>query len=468
MNSNSSNRAVGKSTSLPWLWILCLYALSIVLVAIGVAWSVRSAIGEGPWLSDKAKRSVLFLAELPGLTLKAYSQIKSDYLGTPGALLVEKNSVQKSNWLHQFPSREDTGYLLFSGVSPSAKHSVVQLIRISDGKVIATWDPDWKSIYPALSQERTDLLPSKPSELRAVHPLLMDNGDIIANISGTALARFSPCSSKPVWLLNEEIHHSVEFSEDRKNIWVPSTAKDGFADSPSLRQRTRDDALAVVSPEGKLLHRISLSKILRNNGFFPQMLGNYRDDPIHLNEIKPAQKNGPYWNRGDLLISARNLSTIFLYRPSTGKVIWHQTGPWINQHSADFLDDHRISVFNNNVITNIPGGQLFYNDMQTNGVYVYDFKSKTFSQPYSKLLAEFKPRTVPQGRAQILPDGGLFFEETMNGRLLRFSKDKLLWSYINSYDKNHLGILAWSRYFTAEDARTPLKELAKRKCQKAN
>ena len=42
--------------------------------------------------------------------------------------------------------------------------------------------------------------------------------------------------------------------------------------------------------------------------------------------------------KNDLVISLRNLSTILVYRPST-KIKWLKTGPWINNHDAQYLGD---------------------------------------------------------------------------------------------------------------------------------
>ena len=73
--------------------------------------------------------------------------------------------------------------------------------------------------------------------------------------------------------------------------------------------------------------------------------------------------------------------------------------------------------------------------------------------------------TITSGRAQLLPDGGLFIEETDNGRQLRYTQNALLWSRINDYDESRVGLLSWSRYLTAEEVRIPLKALAEKSCQ---
>jgi len=41
-----------------------------------------------------------------------------------------------------------------------------------------------------------------------------------------------------------------------------------------------------------------------------------------------------------------------------------------------------------------------------------------------------------------------------------------LWSRVNDYDKDHVGVLAWSRYLTAEEAAPALQSLEKRQCAK--
>jgi hypothetical protein len=51
----------------------------------------------------------------------------------------------------------------------------------------------------------------------------------------------------------------------------------------------------------------------------------------------------------DLFLSLpRSSSNVILYRPATNKVIWRKDGPWSRQHDVDILDNHRISIFNNN------------------------------------------------------------------------------------------------------------------------
>jgi len=130
----------------------------------------------------------------------------------------------------------------------------------------------------------------------------------------------------------------------------------------------------------------------------------------------------------------------------------------MNQHSARFLDDHRISIFDNNSLR-IAGREGFLHRGDTNRVLVYDFETGTVSEPFAALLAQARPVTRSEGLARLLPDGGLFVEETNQRRLLRFSADRLLWSFVNDYDASHIGAVSWSRYLTAGEAAVVLPAL---------
>ena len=102
------------------------------------------------------------------------------------------------------------------------------------------------------------------------------------------------------------------------------------------------------------------------------------DDPTHLNDIQPVLDDGPYWKKGDLFLSLRNISTVMLYRPSTDEILWIKRGPWIAQHDVDILDDHRISIYDNDVEARAPGKPYIAGTSQ---VMVYDFATRKISLP---------------------------------------------------------------------------------------
>ena len=102
---------------------------------------------------------------------------------------------------------------------------------------------------------------------------------------------------------------------------------------------------------------------------------NFIADPIHLNDIQPVNFDGNYWKKGDIFLSLRSQSMVILYRPSTNKIIWKGTGPFFHQHDVNILDEHRISIFNNNS-KNFADGEYVDGNNQ---VIIYDFKTDKYS-----------------------------------------------------------------------------------------
>ena len=464
----SGSQTAQQSSLKFWLWLSMFFLLVIIMSVITTASVVRHIlIAPQSRFTEKQSETILFMASFPEKVKSVFVELEQLITGDPLLQLLSRKETESPSWVRRFPAPEDKGYLLFSGVDAKAKQNIVKLIRIADGEEIVRWEPDFLYINNHTSEKKWQ--PKGSSfNLRPVHPILLKNGNIIFN-TGSSLVRQSSCSSKPLWVLDEIAHHSNELDETGDAIWAPSVSMDGFPENLWLRSHIRDDALGHFSLDGKLLERRSFSNILINNGLGALLMGAsgvvQNDDPIHMNQIKAAKLNSRYWKLGDLLISSRHLSTIFLYRPSTNKILWHQTGPWMNQHSVDFVDNHRISVFSNNVVSGpVTKEHSFLTKSDINRVYIFDFDNNKASQPYQKLLAVANPITLTEGRAQITTDGGLFIEETNYGRHLRFTKDALLWSRVNDYDDRRIGILSWSRYLTAEEIRMPLKALAEKNC----
>ena len=449
-----------------WLWVATTVITFLIFCVLGTAWAVRHALtAEQPRLSTFQMKVVLALSEFPGMVRDVVNAIQSPSGEDPSSLLLDRKATERPQWVRQFPASSDSGYLLLSGATPKAKHAVVQQIRISDGVSVATWDPDWSAIYKKITPKKFEPIASLGSAY-AYHPLLLPNGDIVFN-TNTAMVRMSACSREPVWVLDEVMHHSNEFDQNG-NIWSPSVFEGALTEIPWLGARMRDDALANISLDGHLIERRSFASIMLNNGLRALLLGTtgvkVNEDPIHLNQIKVAPQDTPYWKRGDMLISARHLSTVFLYRPSSDRILWHQTGPWMNQHSVDFVNDHQISIFDNNVVVNTPKEYALMAPDYINRVFLFDFYDNKLTQPYANLLNIAKPITLTGGRARILPDGGLFIEEGDYGRHLRFTHDKLLWSRISDYDEQRIAVSSWSRYLTSDEAIGPLKAMIIRKC----
>jgi hypothetical protein len=177
-----------------------------------------------------------------------------------------------------------------------------------------------------------------------------------------------------------------------------------------------------------------------------------------LNDIEPVRKDGPYWRKGDLFLSLRNTSTVMLYRPFTNKVIWRKDGPWSKQHDVDILDDHRISIFNNN-------GREEWVAFRTAEVNIYDFATGEVTSPWRAALERLHVWAGEQGLAEVLPNDELFVEEQPHGRLIRLTLEgDVVWEYVNRAKMGRVFKLGWSRLLDTATGSRLAETLARVDC----
>ncbi|NQU84411.1 MAG: hypothetical protein HQ541_01500, partial [Mariniphaga sp.] len=322
------------------LWVLLLIVWLGLVFTIVFSWSVRSQLVG----SHRAGFFGELAEKVAALPANAYSLFKERTSDPP---LIIKNRWPeidhfKKNGVLYSGVLKDDGYLLLPAYNNGKGQSTVQLIRIKDQKLLHEWTPDLSEIKRV--HKNSDLsnfpinfdvsTPFKASRFRSLHPLLLDDGGILYG-SGLFLIKSTVCDSIVV-VVKQYKHHSAEMAPDG-SVWVPTTIYPTSYDT--IISEYRDDAITNVSMDGKILFVKSVSQILEENGYRSLLfgVGTIETDPIHLNDIQPAFYSSKYWKKDDLLISIRNKSTIFLYRPKINKIIWLKTGPWLHQHDVDFI-----------------------------------------------------------------------------------------------------------------------------------
>jgi len=341
---------------------------------------------------------------------------------------------------HVSANPEDiSGYLLISQWNRNDNRFRIELFDTATGKRLRSWAPDIDAINRLSKIDRTFVKLEESHNVRRhplFNPLLLDDGSIIFSGSGAPLLKMDACSNL-IWQLDGWYHHSIEPDPDGKHVWSGIMHKPGkFA---HLHEFYQDDGIARVDMEtGALVFEKSVTEILFDNGLEHLLETAYIDyDPIHLNDIQPIATDGPFWQKDDLFLSLRAISTVLLYRPSTNKVIWWQQGPWVMQHDVDIVDDHTISLFNNN--------NIISDDKQTIRILSktmwYDFNNNTLSTPYKKLFAKEQIRSLTGGLSTLVEGGDIVVEENDRARVIRGDKEgNVKWRY--QWD----GYICWSRF----------------------
>ena len=440
------------------LWAVVLLVLFGCLLAIGYGAAVLDAEREDFRLGS-ISRGALAVAEIPQ---NAYQMLTRDT-----ALLVKDTALYKSNptgW--SFPSGPMTtpdGYILLSRYDGSEKRNKLELVSLPAMKTVRSWTLDANQLLKDVTHVSrfADHDNWDPAHFRQIHPWLTENGDLIVKDHDSPLVRIDPCG-KVLWTLQDSVyHHSTEADADG-NLWIPSTAEKQTI--PGVPDSFRENMISKVSPSGKLLFRKSVAQILMRHGFTNWLFtkGMYNHDPIHLNDIEPVLKDGPFWKKGDLFLSLRNVSAVLLYRPSTDEILWIKRGPWIAQHDVDVLDDHRIGIYDNAVQGRALWKPYFEGSSQ---VVIYDFATDKISRPLEKAMRENKIRTVDDGLFSRLPDGSTLIEGSRAARLMIFRPDgSVAARYTNRAENGWIYHLGWNRYIDQAKGDIILRNLRKVQC----
>ena len=422
------------------LWFVLLILWFGVVITILFGWAVWRIDNTRYIVASRFERLIIRVASFPSLVKESIREARSH------SRLIRMDVYPKVTGLKVENKYIDSNYILVATYDRKLDQSVAKLIRLSDQKVVHRWIPDYSQIIKLLGKGSFSWTSREIHNLLLYHPLLLPDGSLIFNDAFSPLVKINK-DSKLIWAAKGIFHHSVE-KDAEGNIWAPSVITPSEF-LPNVLVGLQDDAITEVSPEGKIIFRKSVAKILTENGYRVLLFGfgNYEKNLVHLNCIQPALTSGKYWLKGDLLISLRNKSTVFLYRPSTDKILWLKTGPWINQHDAGFIDSSRIRVFGNNM-TRIFGRERLVDGY--NEEYVYNFKNNKTETPYTEFLKNAKISTLSEGRGNILPNGDLFVEETNNNRLLLGSKKNIIWQYVERIDKNSVATLSWCTFITKQ------------------
>lgn len=283
------------------------------------------------------------------------------------------------------------------------------------------------------------------------HPLMLIDSSIIFYTRGF-LARLDK-NEKILWKNNLiDFHHSLE-QDSHGNIWACFTEKTNNYYPPLWKNKLKnykDDGIIKIDSEtGMVLFKKSITQMLIENNYVYLVdgIGKVEEDQIHVNDVQPVLVDSKYWKEGDVFISIRNRSTIILYRPSTNKIIWLKTGPWVNQHDVDILDDSRISVFGNDAaIVAIGIYKHLFTSSKHNNIYVFNFESNSISMPYHRIMEKTNISTKEEGGCEILTNGDVLIDETRKGKVYLLDTSQIKFTFSERIDEKHIYMLPWVRY----------------------
>jgi hypothetical protein len=322
----------------------------------------------------------------------------------------------------------DEGYTLYTSAGEAAAHLVDM-----DGRVVH----EWRRLYSDIWNDEAAVKKPQPDSV-----ILMDKARLLPN--GDLLAIYAAAGDTPwgygmvkldrdsnlIWSYLAHTHHDFDIAPDGRILALINafTSDDieglGKVDKPFL-----EDFVAVLSPDGKVLKRVSVTRALAQSRYNLLRLAipSYAlGDPLHTNSVQyitpELAKNFPYAKEGDVLLSFRDMSAVGVLSLDRGELTWATRGPWLWQHDASLLPNGHIMLFDN------LGG---FRDGDSARVLEVDPKSGAVTWSYQGDDAH--PFHSPlRSSAEALPNGNVLITESDGGRVFEVTRrGEIVWNFVN-------------------------------------
>ena len=332
----------------------------------------------------------------------------------------------------------------------AAEKNISAKIIDLEGNTVHEWNIDWFEIWSNPDHLPEKIVPQSQPGTNIHGAVVMKNGDLVFNFESKGLVRLDR-AGEVVWRLPYLTHHSVHQHDDG-NLWVSGTKyqTEKVARLPNLIPPFYEETILEISPEGEILREWYVADLLRENGHTgllymgslnnenTQIQGDDRllgkTDILHLNDVEPfSTKMQPgFFEPGDVMVSLRNINTVFVFNVESEEIKLISTGQFVRQHDPDFIDGDRISVFdNNNASEPEPKSKITIVSAKDNSHQEYFVGSKA-NRFYTRVM----------GKHQWQPNGNLLITESMAGRGFEIDpQGKLVWEYINSVDREIVGVV---------------------------
>jgi hypothetical protein len=358
------------------------------------------------------------------------------------------------------PERAYNGYTLFT----SANFQGAFLIDMH-GNIVHRWHLPYSAIWNNSAAVKH---PIDPRGIGWRDVYLYPDGDVLAvyegwtgdQLWGYGLAKMDS-NSHPIWTFLDHVHHSVSVGADGRIYTLTHRwHTEPLPAFPEILPPCTEDFVVVLSPDGKLLKKVSIYDAFAKSQY-RGVMGLLRDcivgDTLHTNSVKPLPpgfiRNFPGAGPNTVLISMRHLDAVALMDLDAQKIVWLMRGPWARQHDARPLPDGDIMLFDN-VGDFSHDGHSRVLEFQPNPFrIVWDFPGDTGETLNTQIL----------GAAQKLPNGNVLITDSGDARILEVTADRrVVWEYRSPFragsHRQFVAVLDSGQRFAPADLKFPLDQ----------
>lgn len=234
------------------------------------------------------------------------------------------------------------------------------------GRIIHSWEVDLKALTADLTGFAPGFAPGDaPQNIYPIGVAITPDGGLVATLHGRNLFPYEvgvvriDRDGRILWKRFDNSNHFFSL-DGQGRIYTPATtikedlthfgrtAVDTLCDG----DKVYDDSIRVYSPDGVIEREFWMQDVFQKAGY-PGLFYGLRHgcDPFHVNSVAPASAAAASHlegvEAGDLLVSVREPSTIAVLDGQTGALKRIVTGRTAAQHSAVFLADGTVLVFDN-------------------------------------------------------------------------------------------------------------------------
>lgn len=344
----------------------------------------------------------------------------------------------------------------FAGYTLTARYndSSASLINMQ-GNLIHQWKVPFRSAWPS---PKHVLLPRPDKRIYWRNAYLYPNGDMLVIYEspgdtpyGYGMIKIDK-DSQLMWGYAANAHHDVDVdSSGRIYALTQEISLEKITGAKDYPTPLIEDFVAVLSPEGKEIKKVSIPRALGQSPF-RKMLSNAtigkKRDLTHTNSVyvlpSGINYNLPVFKPGQVLLSCRTINALLVLDLETESVVWAVTGPWRGQHSATFLANGNILLFDN--VGSQKGSRLLEYNPST-GTIDWSYDGGEQNRFYTR----------GRGMQQLLANGNILITSSNENRVFEITRDgEIVWEYASTKES---GPIRKGKQFTAITKRYAMEAL---------
>lgn len=309
-----------------------------------------------------------------------------------------------------------------------------------EGEVVHAWEKPFSDIWDKTAAARD---PVPDTQVYFNKARVLPNGDLLAIYIGVGDSPYGygmvklDRSSNVIWKNLDHFHHDFDIAADGLIYGLTHRYRAEPIDGVDhLSRPVLEDFLVIVSPEGRIIRKVSLVDAVNRSKRYRQLLWQIPyyslEDPLHVNSVKVLDEKSaralsgkvPDARAGQVLLSFRELAggSIALVDPDAGEMTWAIRGNWFAQHDADVLPNGNILLFDNRGNRQEGGRSRVIEIDPGHGGIVWSYRGSR----------EHELDSAIRSSQEVQPNGNILITESDGGRLLEVTRGgDIVWEYVN-------------------------------------